>query len=156
MEGCQIFSNISGDLVATIENDSIKMCKGKNAMAPQVKSFYEEIMSDTKPEESEHNIEHEDCEEEVNTHFLNEELNRDHVVFGDAPSVGGTSAPSRENPMQEPSVKALVIWDIPQRELPEFSPVMGVETPSFKEFVERYKLEKDQVIELIRRLERRG
>ena len=159
LEGDQIYSNKTGDLVATVEAGAVKMQPGKNAMTRKVREFYEGVerngtecygmlRSVTEPAE-------EEPEEEVNTHFLDEELNRDHVVFGDAPRVG-TSAPSVEmKEAEEKSLEQLSVWDIPKSSLPEFSPALGVSTPGFKEFVKKHGLNKEQVAELVKRVERK-
>lgn len=163
VEGEKIFSEVTGDLVATIENGTVKMVAGKNAMTPKVKEFYEEFLNSgvtecygmerngTEPEEESD----EEPDEEVNTHFLNEELNRDHVIYGDAPRMGTSAPKSEEKEEKQKSSKELMIWDIPESELPAFSAALGVSTPEFKAFVKKHKLNKEQTAELVRRVERR-
>lgn len=163
LEGDSIYSNKTGDLVATVEAGAVKMQPGKNAMTRKVREFYEGVerngtecygvlrsvteLAEEQPEE--------EPEEEVNTHFLDEELNRDHVVFGDAPRVG-TSAPVGEKKEPEKmSLEQLSVWDIPESSLPEFSPALGVSTPGFKEFVKKHGLNKEQIAELVKRVERK-
>ena len=164
MEGEKIFSEVTGDLVATIENGSVKMVAGKNAMTPKVKEFWEMVKSgdiavDPDPgicaETAIEEFPVEEEEEEVNTHYLEEELNRDHVVYGDAPRMGTSAPKSEEKKEKQKSAKELMIWDIPEDELPAFSAALGVSTPEFKAFVKKHKLNKEQIAELVRRVERR-
>ena len=169
IENDKIFSLASGDCVAIIVDGEVKMQPGKNAMTPRVKAFYEENKPAGTAEESSKDMApesmpcdiidpDEEFEEEVNTHSLNEELSRERIVFGDAPATGGTSAP---NPAEktagaaaDKTPEALSIWDIPKEILPVFSPAMGVADPAFKAFVKKYHLNHEQIVELVRRLER--
>ena len=164
LQNDKIYSNATGDAVAVIEAGAVKMLPGKNAMTPRVKAFYEEVKDlpenaadpaddpaadpdDDAPEEH---------AEEVNTHKLADvPAMEEHIFFGGAPNRGGTSAPAPEKKETPKDRHALSIWDIPQSDLPAFSPALGVETPEFKSFVKKHKLSKDQCIELIKRLERR-
>lgn len=165
-ENNKIYSNTTGDLVAEIHGENLRMMPGKNAMTPRVKAFYEEVRGEVKTETETENPEDirsvaESCqmeeeEEEVNTHLLDDELSRERIVFGDAPLKGGTSAPAAEKkPEEKKSARALSIWDIPGESLPAMDPALGVATPEFKNFVKKHKLDKEQTIELIKRLERR-
>ncbi|MBR7119972.1 MAG: hypothetical protein IKC77_07230 [Lentisphaeria bacterium] len=158
INGNQIFSEVSGDLVAVIENGSVKMQPGKNALTPKVKAFYEEVkgsfveaavlpltMSPFPDAE----------EEEVNTSALQDECEKSRIVIGDAPPKGGTSAPAAEVKKEHKKVvEQLAIWDIPESELPAFDPALGTSTPEFKRFIAKHKLTPAQIVELVRRLER--
>ena len=162
VEGEKIFSEVTGDLVATIEDGAVKMQHGKNAMTRKVREFYEEFLNGkngvvTVDNGVERNViePEEEVEEEVNTHFLDDELNRDHVVFGDAPRVGTTAPVSEKKEPEEKSLEQLSVWDIPESSLPEFSPALGVSTPGFKDFVKKHGLIQEQIAELVKRLERK-
>ena len=173
-ENDKIYSLSSGDLVAVIENGNLKIQPGKNALTPRIKAFYEECVNNTSsdgqalPSGGESLEKEPDSvvaakaqapaeEEEVNTHLLSDEAERERIAWGDAPRPGGTAAPAREyKPSPQKSAKALSVWDIPEESLPEFRADMGVETPDFKNFVKKHKFNKEQTIELIKRLERKG
>ena len=49
---------------------------------------------------------------------------------------------------------AFAVEDIPESQLPEFDVALGVETPAFKAFVRKHKFNREQVIQLVKRLER--
>ena len=166
LQGNQIFSLASGDLVATIDPEgNVKMLPGKNAMTPRVKAFYEAVkdMPELPPAaDAPEMVENPQFEaalndaEEVNTHKLAEDMPEVRLAFGDAPSPGGTSAPAREKtPEAVKDPAALSVWDIPESELPPFDPALGISTPEFKTFVRKHKLNKEQSAELVKRLERK-
>ena len=164
LQGNQIYSLASGDLVATIDTDgNLKMQPGKNAMSPKVKAFYETEKNEDAPaklSEMTGNTAFTQAlneAEEVNTHKLAEEFFEEpRIAFGDAPNVGGTSAPAREKaPEAVKDPAALSVWDIPNAELPAFDFALGVDTPDFKTFVRKHKFNKAQTAELVKRLERR-
>ena len=171
LEENKIFSTVTGDLVATVEETGIRMQPGKNALTPKVKAFWETYsVTAAAPETQESSGAPEfeaqpaaadtsaafQEEEEVNTHLLNDHQEGT-FFFGGVPGKGGTSAPAREKlPEQKnelKSSKALAVWDIPEDQLPEFSPALGVSTPEFKAFIKKHKFAKEQVIELVKRLE---
>lgn len=162
LQGNQIYSLASGDLVATIDTDgNLKMQPGKNAMSPKVKAFYETAKNEAQTEAPatlpEMTTQALNESEEVNTHKLAEEFFEEpRIAFGDAPNVGGTSAPAREKaPEAVKDPAALSVWDIPDAELPAFDFALGVDTPDFKTFVRKHKFNKAQTAELVKRLERR-
>lgn len=165
LENNKIYSTVTGDLVATVEETGIKMQPGKNALTPRVKAFYDsvdraaenptagqELMEEKQDfQEFAENAAAETGtfdgeEEEVNTHLLGEER----MEFS-GPEKTGT--PELERSSGHTSSKALAVWDIPEDLLPDFSPALGVSTPEFKAFVKKHKFSKDQVIELVKRLE---
>lgn len=170
----KIFSLVTGDLVATVDERGLKMQPGKNALTPKVKAFWETYSATaaaTETQESSAAPEFEaqpaaaaapdpsaafQEEEEVNTHLLNDHR-EETFFFGGVPGKGGTSAPARENPVEKPaadnSPEIRMVRDIPESYLPFFSPALGVSTPEFKAFVKKHKFSKAQVIELVRRLE---
>ena len=159
LEGDKIFSNATGDLVATVEDGAVRMQSGKNAMTKRVKAFYEEFchlpQNSIPAAEPQENFDEEEMEE-VNTHLLHDEDDAN-ICFGDAPRpAGGTSAPPAEPKAACPkSIQALAVWDIPERELPHFAADTGVATPEFKAFVQKYHLTQGQVVELVQRLQRK-
>lgn len=169
LEENKIFSTVTGDLVATVEETGIRMQPGKNALTPKVKAFFEscgraasstsgtqELMEKKDFAAAAETPSPDNEEEEVNTHLLGESQD-EHTFFGGVPEKGGTSAPAREKLPEQTnehkSSKALAVWDIPEDQLPEFSPALGVSTPEFKAFVKKHKFAKEQVIELVKRLE---
>lgn len=169
LEGNRIYSLATGDLVATIDNGIVRMQQGKNAMTPRVKAFYERLPKTSPapedgaaaPEMTAHSstdaVADEDDTEEANTHKLADNtLPAGDVYFGGAPAPTGTSAPAPETaPEKTSDPKILSVWDIPENELPEFSPALGTATPDFKSFVKKHHLNKAQAAELVKRLERR-
>lgn len=164
IQGNQIFSLASGDLVATVDPEgNVKMQPGKNAMTPKVKAFYE-AMKHNMPETpaAPEMVENPQFEaalndaEEVNTHKLAEDMPEVRLAFGDAPRTGGTSAPARAHAPETPvDPRSKSVWDIPDSELPPFDPALGVSTPEFKTFVRKHKFSKEQSAELVKRLERK-
>lgn len=155
----KIYSLITGDLVACVESNGLKMQPGKNALTPKVKAFFESLTEEEK-QCADHNelpgvdntpaAEEDFEEEEVNTHIL-----EDKQPYGETPAAGSASAPARELKEVSPkSAKALAVWDIPESSLPEFSPALGVATPGFKAFVKKHKFSAEQVAELVKRLEK--
>ena len=175
----KIFSLVTGDLVATVDERGLKMQPGKNALTPKVKAFWETYSATAAATETQESSatpefeaqpaaaapdpsaafqeeEEEEEEEEVNTHLLNDHR-EETFFFGGVPEKGGTSAPARETPVEKSaadnSPEIRMVRDIPESYLPFFSPALGVSTPEFKAFVKKHKFSKAQVIELVRRLE---
>ena len=175
IEGGKIVSVSSGNTVAVIENGNIVMQAGYNPMTRKVQEFYDSIKDlptdspaapDAAPADPEF-FGNDDIEDEE---FLPEnEFARDHtaelpvdpagladdgntnVFVGSVPAAGGTSAPVQE--MKSNPDAQFVIDSIPDDELPELDPVLGVNTRSFKLFVKLYKLTPEQISCLVRRLE---
>lgn len=159
-ENDKIYSLVTGDLVATVEDGNLKMCPGKNAMTPKVKAFYDSLTEEQKQGAAGNECQDPSAEEEeVNTHMLSEEEHTQEnaaagIFFGGVPETG-TSAPIPEkHEEKEKTSEALSVWDIPEENLPEFLPDMGIETPDFKAFVKKHHLTKAQIVELVKRLER--
>lgn len=174
-EDGKIYSLVTGDLVATVDEKGLKMQPGKNALTPKVKAFFEscdraasstsgsqalmdEKQSFDEPAAAAETPALDNEEEEVNTHLLNDHQEGT-FFFGGVPGKGGTSAPAREKLPEKLPEKPVnpseirTVWDIPEDQLPEFSPALGVSTPEFKAFVKKHKFSKAQIIELVRRLE---
>lgn len=152
-EDGKIYSLASGDLVAVVdENGELKIQPGKNAMTRKIKEFYASLGEKKKcdcAEKCEHcscdneQLEHKsEEEEEVNTHILQE---NDKDTFSPDPE----QTKNAEVPLADFSVE-----DIPESQLPDFDFALGVETPAFKAFCRKHKLNKAQIIQLIKRLEK--
>jgi hypothetical protein len=114
-------------------------------MTPRIKEFWESVkyapaeqMAQQAPEQKSP-AEEEGDEEEVNTHFLHEEIFRE-------------EQPKAEEKKQTGSF----IADLPESSLPKFDFALGIDTPEFKAFCRKHKLTKEQVSELLRRVEKRG
>lgn len=141
-EDGKIYSLASGDLVAVVEeNGELKIQPGKNAMTRKIREFYASFCEQNScgNEQLEQKSEE---EEEVNTHILQE---NDKDTFSPDPE----QTKNAEVPLADFSVE-----DIPESQLPHFDFALGVETPEFKAFVRKHKLNKTQIIQLIKRLEK--
>ena len=139
-ENGNIYSTASGDLVAVVTEEGLKIQPGKNAMTPRIKEFYENIKDNpaAPAETAQENAVCEEEQEEVNTHFLQEEVVRE-----------------KQAPVEEKKKDGTTVESIPESELPEFDFALGVETPAFKAFVRKHKLNKEQAAALVKRLEKR-
>ena len=139
-EDGKIYSLASGDLVAVVdENGELKIQPGKNAMSRKIKEFFETVSDQKNSCNCDGTCEEctckEEVEEEVNTHILQEQ-----EVFTPDPETKKNAEVSVE--------------DIPESQLPHFDFALGVETPEFKAFCRKHKLNKNQIIQLIKRLEK--
>lgn len=151
-EDRKIYSLASGDLVAVVdENGELKIQPGKNAMSRKIKEFYASL-GEQKECDCAEKCEHYSCksggaeqicehEEEVNTHILKEEEENQ------------TSVPEKAENVEARQCD-VCIDDIPDDQLPRFDFALGVETPDFKAFCRKHKLKKEQVVQLIKRLEK--
>ena len=160
IDGNNIYSTVTGDLVAVVQEGNLKIQPGKNAMTRKIKEFYESVSAGSGSElcgcdgscgdnctckDKEH--ENSDLQEEVNTHKLAESnvdnTNKDDVD-GFSPAAG----------TEETADSAFAVEDIPEAQLPEFDVALGVETPAFKAFIRKHKLTREQVVQLVKRLEK--
>ena len=146
-EDGKIYSLASGDLVAVVdENGELKIQPGKNAMTRKIKEFFETVSVQKNSCNCDGTCEEctckEEVEEEVNTHILQE---NDKDTFSPDPN----QTKNAEVPLADFSVE-----DIPDGDLPNFDFALGVETPEFKAFCRKHKLNKAQIIQLIKRLEK--
>ncbi|MBR2510450.1 MAG: hypothetical protein IKB71_12000 [Lentisphaeria bacterium] len=143
-EDGKIYSLASGDLVAVVdENGELKIQPGKNAMTRKIREFFSTLDAGIKeniPENIPGNMP--EKIEEVNTHILQE---NDKDTFSPDPE----QTKNAEVPLADFAVE-----DIPESQLPHFDFALGVETPEFKAFVRKHKLNKSQIIQLIKRLEK--
>ena len=57
------------------------------------------------------------------------------------------------NTKKAPALRTVTVAEIPENELPYFDPVRGTEGAELKAFVKKYKLNPEQVRELIKKLE---
>ena len=163
-----IFSTVSGDLVATIDQEgNLKMVQGKNALTPRVKAFLasppapppDATENTEAPEAPEVPAAMEQMTENPDFAKLGEPAavseSDEHIFFGDAPR-HGTGLPATEpkpvSPVPDPNVTS--VYDIPESALPAFDPALGAASPELKSFIRKHKFNKVQAAELIRRLER--
>lgn len=163
LNGDQVVSVESGEVVAIVRNGVPVMQAGKNPLGKRVKEWFS--VSAAGAECGMRNeplkVEGERLEEEEEEYLPEDEFAKDHlpkpvVLIGAGKSVG-TAAPETEKQKAE-GEKSKAEWcidTIPDCSLPKFDPVLGVLTPEFQQFVQHYKLDPEQTAALVARLERK-
>ena len=183
LNGDEIVSVESGEVVAILRNGVPVMQSGKNPLGKRVKEWFsastagvecgmrdaEGGMKGDEMRNAEDGMrneplkaEGERLEEEEEEYMPEDEFAKDHlppkqvVQIGAGKSVG-TAAPEAEKQKAE-GEKSKAEWcidTIPDCSLPKFDPVLGVLTPEFQQFVQYYKLDQEQTAALVARLERK-
>lgn len=159
LNGDQIMSSESGELVAVVRNGVPVMQAGKNPLGKRVKEW----MSAKGCMEGDPHPEQESAMDEEEDYLPEDEFAKDHVPEGSAViQIGagksiGTAAPACDTGCEQLKEESVFLVDsIPDCSLPKFDPILGVLTPEFREFVKYYKVDQDQVAALVRRLERKA
>ena len=176
LNGDEIVSVESGEVVAIVRNGVPVMQAGKNPLGKRVKEWFgastagaECGMRDAEggrqnePLKAEgERLEEQEADMEDEEYMPEDEFAKDHlppkqvVLIGAGKSVG-TAAPETEKQKAE-GEKSKAEWcidTIPDCSLPKFDPVLGVLTPEFQQFVQHYKLDQEQTAALVARLERK-
>ena len=183
LNGDEIVSVESGEVVAVLRNGVPVMQAGKNPLGKRVKEWFSastagaecgmrDAECERKSDEMRNaegemrneplKVEGERLEEEEEEYMPEDEFAKDHlppkqvVQIGAGKSVG-TAAPEAEKQKAE-GEKSKAEWcidTIPDCSLPKFDPVLGVLTPEFQQFVQHYKLDQEQTAALVARLERK-
>ena len=176
LNGDQVVSVESGEVVAVLRNGVPVMQAGKNPLGKRVKEWFgastagaECGMRDAEggrqnePLKAEgERLEEQEPDMEDEEYMPEDEFAKDHlppkqvVLIGAGKSVG-TAAPETEKKKAE-GEKSKAEWcidTIPDCSLPKFDPVLGVLTPEFQQFVQHYKLDQEQTAALVARLERK-
>ena len=182
LNGDQVVSVESGEVVAVLRNGVPVMQPGKNPLGKRVKEWFSEcgmrkaeggMKGDemrnaedgrqNEPLKAEgERLEEQEADMEDEEYMPEDEFAKDHlppkqvVQIGAGKSVG-TAAPEAEkqNAEGEKSKAEWCIDTIPDCSLPKFDPVLGVLTPEFQQFVQHYKLDQEQTAALVARLERK-
>ena len=175
MEGNQVISVASNKVAAVIENGVLTINPGWNTMTRKIRAFVgledaaaaeqaaageeksgeagEAAVNTEQPDDAE--AAGEEKSDEAGKAAGNTEQPDDagsRLFVGDAPAVGGTTAPQSNLP-EIPEDARLVIDSIPDDELPDLDPVRGIDTKSFRLFCKMYKLTEEQITALVRRIE---
>lgn len=182
LNGDEIVSVESGEVVAIVRNGVPVMQAGKNPLGKRVKEWFSECgmrnaESGMKGDEMRNaedgrqneplkaegeRLEEQEPDMEDEEYMPEDEFAKDHlppkqvVQIGAGKSVG-TAAPEAEKQKAE-GEKSKAEWcidTIPDCSLPKFDPVLGVLTPEFQQFVQHYKLDMEQTAALVARLERK-
>ena len=176
LNGDQVVSVESGEVVAIVRNGVPVMQAGKNPLGKRVKEWFgastagaecgmrnAEGGRQNEPLKAEgERLEEQEADMEDEEYMPEDEFAKDHlppkqvVQIGAGKSVG-TAAPETEkqNAEGEKSKAEWCIDTIPDCSLPKFDPVLGVLTPEFQQFVQHYKLDQEQTAALVARLERK-
>lgn len=181
LNGDEIVSVESGEVVAVLRNGVPVMQAGKNPLGKRVKEWFsastagaecgmrdaesgmkgDEMQNEPLKAEGER-LEEQEPDMEDEEYMPEDEFAKDHlppkqvVQIGAGKSVG-TAAPETEKQKAE-GEKSKAEWcidTIPDSSLPKFDPVLGVLTPEFQQFVQHYKLDMEQTAALVARLERK-
>lgn len=176
LNGDQVVSVESGEVVAILRNGVPVMQAGKNPLGKRVKEWFSASTAGVEcgmrdAEDGRRNeplkaegerLEEQEADMEDEEYMPEDEFAKDHlppkqvVQIGAGKSVG-TAAPETEKQKAE-GEKSKAEWcidTISDCSLPKFDPVLGVLTPEFQQFVQYYKLDQEQTAALVARLERK-
>lgn len=158
MEGNRIFSVKSGKLVAVLTDDGTPVFqKGfAGAYSKLLAEYLAAIGGEERETEKQRNGETLDAEpaqraDETEPAQSAGAPGGTNVFVGSMPAASGTAAPKREEPSKTPADFDVAL--IPDADLPDFDPMLGVQTPGFRAFVAKHRLAPNAVAALVRRLE---
>ena len=159
MEGNRVFSVKSGKLVAVLNDDGTPVFqKGFAGAYSKLLAEYLSAQSAGVEQCNSGTVEREDAEpaqsaDETEPAQIAGVPGGTSVFVGAPPAAVGTAAPKREEPPETPADFDVAL--IPDADLPDFDPMLGVQTPGFRSFVAKHQLEPAAVAALVRRLENR-
>jgi len=158
IEGNQVFSAKTGKLVAVLNDDGAPVFqKGyAGAYSKLLAEYLAAAGGEERETEKQRNGETLDAEpaqsaDETEPAQSAGAPGGTNVFVGSIPAASGTAVPKREAP--EKTAADFDVALIPDADLPDFDPMLGVETPGFRAFVAKHRLAQNAVAALVRRLE---
>ena len=141
-----------GVLVATLDGDKLIMAPGKKSQEEKVRAFLSESVAEglTFAQEAvaESGLAPSSSPAETESPETPGEF-KPKVFVGDVP-IEHSEAPTQ--PEKPQTKEEWQVGTIPEDELPPFDPMLGVDTPGFQAYIEKYNLNETQKAALIRRI----
>lgn len=172
LDGANIYSAKTGNLVAIFADGEVVMKNGYNGQGRMVKEFLNEVFPEGIPSailptatadpsvaESTAAMPEDVPEDELRTApgepgiFIGDAPGEPGIFIGDAPAAPGSGTlGTPDNPEGSDDARFL-ISSIPDSELPPMDPALGISTPAVARFIKKHRMSPDQITALVRRLE---
>lgn len=162
LDGANIHSSKTGNLVAILSDGEVVMQKGYNGQGRAVKEFLVEYFPNGIPTASFSTAPAAQVEplapEKSATEAVTEAAPlaaaaEAPILLGIAPAAPGSGTLGEPDSPEGSPEAQFIVGNIPDSALPVMNPALGIATPEVAAFIKKHRMTPDQVTALVRRLE---